>query len=60
LGALTTLTEHEPWHNAERLYQEVSAVRQDGTMLQDIAQVLCDVRYLEGEEGGGGRRMEEE
>jgi hypothetical protein len=54
------LTEHEPWHNAERLYQEVSAVRQDGTMLQDIAQVLCDVRYLEGEEGGGGRRMEEE
>jgi len=29
-------------------------------MLQDIAQVLCDVRYLRGKEGGGGRRMEEE
>jgi hypothetical protein len=29
-------------------------------MLRDIAQVLCEVRYLEGEEGGGGRKMEEE
>jgi hypothetical protein len=49
-----------PGTTEDRLYQEVSAVRQDGTMLQDIAQVLCDVRYLGGAEGGGGRRMEEE